>query len=137
MFARVADGSDAIPVPCVFLALSAAGAAATAVVFLVAPGGSPFRRPLSFRFRRSPRRRLSVTRIRRSAAPQRLHERRPGQHAQGRRLPDNVVRERLYGTGEELRPLTLPRGYGYPPSPTDNGKMIWMAMNHRHQRRSA
>ncbi|HEX6584739.1 MAG TPA: hypothetical protein VF056_14160 [Thermoleophilaceae bacterium] len=27
--------------------------------------------------------------------------------------PNNAVRERLYGTGEELRPLTVPRGYGY------------------------
>ena len=41
------------------------------------------------------------------------------------------------GTSEELQPLTLPRGYGYPTSSTDNWKMIWMAMNHRHQRREA
>jgi plastocyanin len=51
--------------------------------------------------------------------------------------PDNAVRERFYGTSEELRPLTLPRGYGYPTSPADNWKMIWMAMNHRHQTRKA
>ena len=46
----------------------------------------------------------------------------------------NAVRERFYGTSEELRPLTLPRGYGYPTAPADNWKMIWMAMNHRYER---
>lgn len=51
--------------------------------------------------------------------------------------PNNAVRERFYGTSEELRPLTLPRGYGYPTSPQDQWKMIWMVMNHRHQRREA
>jgi plastocyanin len=51
--------------------------------------------------------------------------------------PNNAVKERFYGTSEELRPLTLPRGYGYPTTPADNWKMIWMAMNHRHQRREA
>jgi plastocyanin len=51
--------------------------------------------------------------------------------------PDNAVKERFYGTSEELRPLTLPRGYGYPTSPRDQWKMIWMVMNHRHQRREA
>ena len=49
--------------------------------------------------------------------------------------PTRTVRERFYGTSEELRPLTLPRGYGYPTAPTDRWKMIWMAMNHRHERR--
>jgi plastocyanin len=51
--------------------------------------------------------------------------------------PNNAVKERFYGTSEELRPLTLPRGYGYPTRPADKWKMIWMAMNHRHQRREA
>ena len=51
--------------------------------------------------------------------------------------PNNAVKERFYGTSEELRPLTLPRGYGYPTTPADNWKMIWMAMNHRHHRREA
>jgi plastocyanin len=51
--------------------------------------------------------------------------------------PNNAVRERFYGTSEELRPLTLPRGYGYPTSPQDHWKMIWMVMNHRHERRDA
>jgi plastocyanin len=51
--------------------------------------------------------------------------------------PHRDVRERFYGTSEELRPLTLPRGYGYPTAPTDRWKMIWMAMNHRSERREA
>jgi plastocyanin len=51
--------------------------------------------------------------------------------------PQRDVRERFYGTSEELRPLTLPRGYGYPTTPADRWKMIWMAMNHRPERREA
>lgn len=51
--------------------------------------------------------------------------------------PQRAVRERFYGTSEELRPLTLPRGYGYPTNPADRWRMIWMAMNHRHERRAA
>jgi hypothetical protein len=51
--------------------------------------------------------------------------------------PHRSVTERFYGTSEELRPLTLPRGYGYPTDPQDQWKMIWMVMNHRHQRREA
>ncbi|MBA3261638.1 MAG: hypothetical protein H0T69_04030, partial [Thermoleophilaceae bacterium] len=51
--------------------------------------------------------------------------------------PLRAVRERFYGTSEELRPLTLPRGYGYPTTPADRWKMIWMAMNHSAERREA
>lgn len=51
--------------------------------------------------------------------------------------PHRSVTERFYGTSEELRPLTLPRGYGYPTDPQDKWKMIWMVMNHRHERREA
>jgi plastocyanin len=51
--------------------------------------------------------------------------------------PHRPVRERFYGTSEELRPLTLPRGYGYPTNPADRWRMIWMAMNHRSERREA
>jgi plastocyanin len=51
--------------------------------------------------------------------------------------PQRAVRERFYGSSEELRPLTLPRGYGYPTAPADRWKMIWMAMNHRPERRDA
>jgi plastocyanin len=49
--------------------------------------------------------------------------------------PHRAVKERFYGTSEELRPLTLPRGYGYPTSPADKWRMIWMAMNHRNDTR--
>jgi plastocyanin len=49
--------------------------------------------------------------------------------------PHRAVRERFYGTSEELRPLTLPRGYAYPTAPQDRWRMIWMVMNHRHERR--
>jgi hypothetical protein len=51
--------------------------------------------------------------------------------------PERAVTERFYGSSEELRPLTLPRGYGYPTDPRDKWKMIWMVMNHRHERREA
>jgi plastocyanin len=51
--------------------------------------------------------------------------------------PQRAVHERFYGSSEERRPLTLPRGYGYPTSPADHWKMIWMAMNHRPERREA
>ena len=51
--------------------------------------------------------------------------------------PDRAVTERFYGSSEELRPLTLPSGYGYPTDPRDHWKMIWMVMNHRHVRREA
>jgi len=51
--------------------------------------------------------------------------------------PTNAVKERFYGSSEELRPLTMPQGYGYPTSPRDHWQMIWMAMNHRHERREA
>jgi plastocyanin len=51
--------------------------------------------------------------------------------------PQRSVRERFYGSSEELRPLTLPHGYGYPTSPADHWKMIWMAMNHLSERREA
>jgi plastocyanin len=51
--------------------------------------------------------------------------------------PQRAVRERFYGSSEELRPLTLPRGYGYPTTPADQWKMIWMTMNHRPERREA
>lgn len=45
--------------------------------------------------------------------------------------PQRPVRERFYGTSEELRAMTFPRGYGYPSDPRDQWEMIWMVMNHR------
>ena len=35
--------------------------------------------------------------------------------------PLKTTRERFWGTSEELRPLTLPPGYGYPTDPADTG----------------
>jgi plastocyanin len=46
--------------------------------------------------------------------------------------PHRPVNERFYGTSEELRAMTFPRGYGYPTDPLDRWRMIWMVMNHRH-----
>ena len=35
--------------------------------------------------------------------------------------PHKTTRERFWGTSEELRPLTLPPGYGYPTGPPTSG----------------
>jgi hypothetical protein len=43
--------------------------------------------------------------------------------------------ERFFGTSEELRPLTLPRGYGYRIGADDNWTAAWMLMNHQDRRR--
>ena len=43
--------------------------------------------------------------------------------------------ERFFGTSEELRPLTLPRGYGYPIGAHDNWTAAWMVMNHQGRQR--
>jgi plastocyanin len=55
--------------------------------------------------------------------------------ADGRRhdatCPHRPVNERFYGTSEELRAMTFPRGYGYPSTPLDRWRTIWMVMNHR------
>ena len=58
------------------------------------------------------------------------------------RLKDNAcpgrpVQQKFFGTSEELRPLTLPRGYGYPTQPTDKWRSIWMLMNHQPRIRAA
>jgi plastocyanin len=45
--------------------------------------------------------------------------------------------ERFYGTSEELRAMTFPRGYGYPTAPADRWKAIWMVMNHQPRSRTA
>ena len=42
--------------------------------------------------------------------------------------PLKTTRERFYGTSEELRPLTLPPGYGYPSDPADR----WQRIDHGH-----
>jgi plastocyanin len=45
--------------------------------------------------------------------------------------PFSTTRERFWGTSEELRPLTLPRGYGYATSPADQWRALLMVMHHR------
>jgi plastocyanin len=45
--------------------------------------------------------------------------------------PRRPVFQRFYGTSEELRALTLPRGYGYPFTARDEWRASWMLMNHR------
>ena len=45
--------------------------------------------------------------------------------------------QRFFGTSEELRDLTLPKGYGYPIDRRDSWKTSWMLMNHTHQDRRA
>jgi plastocyanin len=45
--------------------------------------------------------------------------------------PLKTTRERFWGTSEELRPLTLPAGYGYPTAPNDVWRALLMVMHHR------
>jgi plastocyanin len=51
--------------------------------------------------------------------------------------PERPVFERFFGTSEELRPLTLPAGYGYPFTPRDQWRSSWMVMNHQATDRGA
>ena len=41
--------------------------------------------------------------------------------------------QRFYGESEELRALTLPKGYGYRIDREDRWRMGWMLMNHTHR----
>jgi plastocyanin len=52
-----------------------------------------------------------------------------------RACPFSASRERFYGTSEELRPLSLPRGYGYPTSAADKWRALLMVMHHRASER--
>jgi hypothetical protein len=45
--------------------------------------------------------------------------------------PQRPVFQRFFGTSEELRPLTLPRGNGYEITARDRWRTSWMVMNHR------
>src|SRR3954452_3658298 len=45
--------------------------------------------------------------------------------------PLKTTRERFWGTSEELRPMTLPSGYGYPTDPADQWRAFLMVMHHR------
>ena len=51
--------------------------------------------------------------------------------------PQRPIFERFYGTSEELRPLTLPPGYGYEYTRRDRWRASWMVMNHRSRVRDA
>jgi plastocyanin len=51
--------------------------------------------------------------------------------------PQRPVFQRFFGTSEELRPLTLPRGYGYEITRRDRWRTSWMVMNHQSRNRSA
>jgi plastocyanin len=51
--------------------------------------------------------------------------------------PERPIAQRFYGTSEELRPLTLPPGYGYPIRRGDRWRASWMVMNHRPRDRNA
>jgi plastocyanin len=53
-----------------------------------------------------------------------------GQRVDGE-CPTHHSGQRFYGTSEELRPLSLPSGYGYPIGARDVWTMGWMLMNHR------
>ena len=45
--------------------------------------------------------------------------------------------QRFYGVSEELRAMTLPKGYGYQIDREDRWRMGWMLMNHTHKARAA
>jgi plastocyanin len=51
--------------------------------------------------------------------------------------PHRPIFQRFFGTSEELRPLTLPRGYGYEYTQRDRWRASWMVMNHQSSNRSA
>src|SRR2546423_2716250 len=51
--------------------------------------------------------------------------------------PGSAGDQRFYGTSEELRALTLPKGYGYAIDRRDGWRMGWMLMNHTHETRPA
>jgi plastocyanin len=51
--------------------------------------------------------------------------------------PSRPIFQRFFGTSEELRPLTLPRGYGYRFRARDKWRATWMVMNHRPRPRDA
>ena len=51
--------------------------------------------------------------------------------------PQRPVFQRFFGTSEELRPLTLPRGYGYRITARDRWRTSWMVMNHQSPNRDA
>jgi plastocyanin len=51
--------------------------------------------------------------------------------------PTTTSDQRFFGVSEELRALTLPKGYGYRIERQDRWRMGWMLMNHTHRARAA
>ena len=51
--------------------------------------------------------------------------------------PQRPIFQRFYGTSEELRPLSLPAGYGYRYTERDRWRASWMVMNHQSRNRDA
>jgi plastocyanin len=51
--------------------------------------------------------------------------------------PRRPIDQRFFGTSEELRPLTLPAGYGYEFTQRNRWRASWMVMNHQSTNRSA
>jgi plastocyanin len=51
--------------------------------------------------------------------------------------PQRPIYQRFFGTSEELRPLTLPPGYGYEYTRRDRWRASWMVMNHQSRIRDA
>ena len=61
----------------------------------------------------------------------------PTGHRRDAACPRRPVYQRFFGTSEELRPLTLPRGYGYVTGKRHRWRASWMVMNHRSTNRDA
>jgi plastocyanin len=58
-------------------------------------------------------------------------------HRRDSACPRRPIFQRFYGTSEELRPLTLPPGYGYRYTKRDRWRATWMVMNHQSRNRDA
>lgn len=61
----------------------------------------------------------------------------PGATRRDGACPQRSNYQRFFGTSEELRPLTLPRGYGYRFTARNRWRASWMVMNHQPTNRSA
>ena len=71
------------------------------------------------------------------ARPKAGDERREAGQRRDSACPQRPVFQRFFGTSEELRALTLPRGYGYEITARDRWRTSWMVMNHRPTSRRA
>ena len=59
----------------------------------------------------------------------------PGHPRRDGACPSSQGDQRFYGESEELRAMTLPRGYGYRIARRERWRMGWMIMNHTHRAR--